>query len=100
MSQIVKTTIFLTAILVGASYANAAGERLKISKSITTTDDIKAMSNSAEAESSEVANSMQHLFNENEEAETKEVLEYVETEMGHQESSTASMKASEEEKTN
>lgn len=100
MKQMLRTTVFLTAILIGASYANAKAAKLNIVKSSTASTEIKAIANSAEEENSEVAKSMQHIFSEAHSTDTKEVLEYVETEMGHQEAATASHKPEAEAKTN
>lgn len=97
MKQVIKTSIFLTATLVSVNFAHADA-KLKISKSSTAVVEIKDGADVAAEEGSALAESMRHMYVESEEADTKDVLEYVETEMGHQEAAASANNSSADEK--
>jgi len=87
MKKMILTSLLVVATM-SAGFANASA-KLKIPKASTDVVEIKDGANTAEEESSAVADSMRHIYVESEEAESKEVLEYVETEMGHQEAASS-----------
>lgn len=89
MKQILRLTIFLSAILLASNYANAVGEKLNIQKRPLN---MKEIASRAEAERRAAARNMDQIFDESQQTESAEVLNFVEAEMGHKEASEVSQR--------
>ena len=87
MKQILRLTIFLSAILVASQFANAAGEQLNIKKRSLN---FKEIVSQAETEKRTAAKNMDQVYDESRQLESQEVLNFVEAEMGHKEGSEVS----------
>lgn len=99
MRQILQLSIYVTAILVASSFANAEPVQLHIEK--TSTVNIKDLANQTEIEASEAASNMRGVYTEpDQDDESSEVRDFVEAEVGHSEAATASTKMLQEKSPN
>ncbi len=89
MKNILRLTIFSSAILVASNFANAAGEQLNIKKRPLN---FKEIANQAETEKRTAAKNMHQVYDEPQQMESQEVLNFVEAEMGHKEASEVSQR--------